>query len=135
MTMASLDDIFQILQELRDEISQIRSLLHPKRCSEKDIEQLARLLPALAGKYGSENFTTTEGLMDPAIKAIAGSSQSAGLLLARALGDKAVIGGLAVESIGREHNRRLWKVVACLPDAIEDNCGHGRYSQKRKEFL
>jgi hypothetical protein len=102
------------------EVQQIHLLLQPKRCTPGDIDLLAKLLPAVAGKFGSSPVRTREILADPAIRATVNGSRGAiGTLLARAADDEADIAGLRVTRACREGNAVCWSIVRRLPKALE----------------
>jgi len=121
-------DCLTILQEIRDELRQIRAAIRPKRCTARDIEILERLLPAITGLLGSQTFRTRDILADPAIAAIAGSSGPTGALLARAVADNAIIEGLQVHRCKKDHNAIQWWIDQCLPPPIDTHhsqCSNG----------
>ena len=70
----------------------------------------SRLLPALAGAFGSEQFTTREALEQRAIGLVADglSSRQVGQLLSRAL--EQPVAGDVVRRGGREAHVVLWYV-------------------------
>jgi hypothetical protein len=106
------------LAQIREELASIHGLLGPKRCTQADRGRLERLLPALAGLFGSTAFSTSEALEDLAIRTISGSSQATGALLGRAADDQGVVSGLQVIRAGRDHNKQLWQIGSRLPSAI-----------------
>ena len=111
-----------ILQQILCELQEIRNLLRPKKCSPADLQLLERLIPGIAGKFGSAPVRTCEILADPALRAIANSSPGAvGGLLARAADDEADIPGLRIMRAGREGNAVLWSVGRRLPTPMGGN--------------
>lgn len=125
--------IDKILQEL----SELRAILTPKRCSEADVAVLSRLLPAIGGKFGSAAVRTAEILRDPALRVICGSPGATGSLLSRAADDEAVIVGYQVIRAKKEGNAVLWSVVRTLPQAFDSKTrgcsnGSGSYSNQRR---
>jgi hypothetical protein len=96
---------------LRDEIRGLRDVRRPARCTREDLHLLRRLLPAIAGRLGSESFTVGELLAVPVFRALVTSltPRQLGRLLLRAV----PVDGLAVERIGADRSRvALWRVVA-----------------------
>jgi hypothetical protein len=106
--------------EIMLKLAKIEALLQPKKCTAADIEILERLLPAIAGAFGSEAITTKELLMDPGIAGLnLGSHGVIGSLLGRFAEDRGIICGFQIERIGRDHNKSVWKLTKALPSAIE----------------
>lgn len=103
--------IESLLREIRDEIRLLRESRQPRRGDDySDLRE--RLLPALAGRFGSAAFTTSEAIADPAIHALMGHRdiRKAGNLLSRLCGHTTA-DGLELSRCDSEHNRALW--VAC----------------------
>lgn len=106
------------LNELRADVRRILELLLPKKCTEKDLDQLARLLPAIGGKFGDSAVTTREILQDVSIRNLfPGNSGSLGSLLSRAAEDGAQADGYCLERRGKEHSATLWG-VSKVPKSI-----------------
>lgn len=73
-------------------------------------ERLEALLPAIASRFGSREFTSAEVAADAVVRMVnADGPMRLGNLLADAV--ELNIGGLTVERIGYERNRSLWRVV------------------------
>src|SRR5262245_3002784 len=87
-----------------------------KKCSIADIELLEKLLPAIAGRFGSSPFRVSEALADPAIRAMSGSLQPTrlGSLFAKAVRAGDPIQSYVLTHSTLEHGARLW-VVSRLP--------------------
>jgi hypothetical protein len=106
----------QFHAEMMAELQAIRGLLEQRSrpgLSRIDRARLARMLPAIAGVYGSDLFVTRE-LFErdaPAIRLVlAGlNPKQVGRLFARADGQP--IDGYLIESQGSETNVRLWRVM------------------------
>ncbi len=102
------------------ELAEIRRLLEfvyvNKRrppLSREDRDQLARMLPAIVGAWGSEPFASRELATDAGVRVVLRglSIKQVGKLLARGAGIP--IDGLMVERAGHEINVCLWRVMAC----------------------
>ena len=76
---------------------------------------LARLLPALGGRYGSGVFTVKEVLENIVFRELLGdmSPSRLGSMLARAVDRD--FAGLTVVRSTTEHNARLWAIACTLP--------------------
>jgi hypothetical protein len=116
----ALELLTTILAELRGMRADLRSnVTHvqhlPTSLSRTDQARLARLLPAIAGALGSEEFTSRDLACHsaPALRLVLRglSAKSIGRLLARADGVP-TIDGWVVERRGVEINVALWRVVA-----------------------
>jgi hypothetical protein len=104
------------LDEIRRELRALRGLLQPRRCTPADEAILCRILPAIAGTFGSSPVTVREVLADPAIKALyPGSKGSLGNLLSRAAADGAEAYGYCVRRVSTEHGAALWGVFGSPP--------------------
>jgi hypothetical protein len=112
-------DLCTALQEIREELRELRLLLRPKKCSTADMEVLSRVLPAVAGRWGSSPITAREILTDPAIQALfPGSPGSLGSMLSRAEADRAVAYGYCVQKASLEHGAVVW-IVLKLPASLD----------------
>ena len=80
----------------------------------RDWDRLARILPAAAGLWGSQLFTSRDVVAAPALRVVVGglSPKSVGRLLARGAGIP--IDGYLVQKHGVELRVALWSVEACL---------------------
>ncbi len=83
------------------------------RLSQADQDRLGRLLPVLAGAFGSAEFLTREVLAHESVGLHLVvrdlSARSLGRLLRRAAG--VPVGGLLVERLGQADGAVLWRVV------------------------
>jgi len=79
-----------------------------------DRDHLGRLLPAVAGLYGSAPWTVTELLEHRSVRLVTRGRSAAhlGRLLRRGRGIR--IGRLVVEQVGEELGRQLWKVAEVI---------------------
>jgi hypothetical protein len=125
--MTQCDDCAALLREALERLERIERRLEGRRCTPADIEQLERLLPAIAGAFGSAPTTTAELRGVTGIRAVGPSSSRAfGALLSKAAFDQAVTsGGLAVVVAGREANKILFSIVRGLPPADDKRPGRG----------
>lgn len=105
MPVLTAADLAAIRAVVREELA-----ARPLRAADRAALEI--LLPALAGRYGSAEFTTGEALADPALERVTRgwTARAFGRLLARARG--AVVNDLAVERIGAERRATLWRVGA-----------------------
>jgi hypothetical protein len=112
--VALLRDILSELQLIRHDLARQR---RPSHLTRRDRQQLARLLPAVAGVIGSEWVTARELVDHPA----AGLRLVCDGLNARALGrlfqraEGAIIDGLVIEHGGHELGAGLWRVMRQTP--------------------
>jgi hypothetical protein len=101
------------IELLRMAVERLASELRvPRRKSrrENDCDILSRLLPAIAGEFGSTCFLTSEVLNKPVLKTLAGmGSRKLGCLLSRSLDVE--IQGYLIERVDTEHSAALWRVV------------------------
>ena len=105
----------ELLREIRRRLARIERWVKPRRCTPRDRERLALVLPVIAGRRGSEPFLVAEIMSDPALRKVAGGSAgSLGILLSRACHDRATVAQLLVERMPKEHGARLWRVVRRL---------------------
>ena len=112
------DPVVELLAAILDELRALREACSSpagfsrlnSTLSRTDRDRLSRLLPALAGVFGSEQFTTREALEHRAIGFVAGglSSRQVGQLLSRAL--EQPVAGYVVRRGGREAHVVLWFV-------------------------
>jgi hypothetical protein len=103
--------ILDELREMRREHDELRADRRPRgRCSREDLQTLRKLLPAIGGARGSEPFTTEDLGQNLAIRALVAhlSARQLGRLFLRAV----AVDGYAVERVGLDRNRALWRVVA-----------------------
>jgi hypothetical protein len=102
---------FNLLHEILDELKAIRASLstHKQPCSDRDV--LARLLPAIAGKLGSEGFQVRDVMRNEIFRQLIGNrnAHQLGNLLAKWQGQN--IGGLIVERLTTEHGVAVWRVT------------------------
>ena len=117
-TIPELARISGLLHEIRDLLRD--HFTSASRCSAEDRAILSRLLPAIAGTFGSQGLPVREILRDPAIRELCAplNSQHIGNLLARAAADGLVVDGLQVSRIATEGNASVWQVTRRLPDTI-----------------
>lgn len=107
------------LEEILLQLRELRAIIEPRRCSPADLDALKRLLPAIAGRWGSGPVTVAEILTNAAIRALwTGSRGSLGSLLSRAAADGANADGYAVSRLSREHGAALWGVYR-LPEGMD----------------
>jgi hypothetical protein len=104
------------LDDVMRELVAIRALLEDRRrppLSRDDRDQLAQILPAAAGAWGSEPFASRELAADAGVRVVLRglSIKRVGKLLSRGTGTP--INGLMLERAGHEINVNLWRVVAC----------------------
>jgi hypothetical protein len=107
--------VLAVLGEINARLDRIESKLAPRQeLRPSDSAILAKVLPALGGKFGSSVFTTKEVLSDPVFKELFGSlnRKQVGKLLARSVHRD--IGGLCVSRVSMEDNVALWSVVRNL---------------------
>jgi hypothetical protein len=122
--------ILAAIHENTDEVRGLRADLVARRGSEQttasalsraDRALLAKLLPAIAGARGSEEFTSRDLAADssPALRLVLRrlSVKQIGRLLARAEG--IAIDGWIVQRCGIEINVALWRVVAAVSHRLE----------------
>ena len=111
-------DVVDLLRAIRNELQALRADLQrdrrrPGAISRTDRDQLTRLLPALVGAHGSDEFAIHEVIGLPAVRAATHlAAPQLGQLLKRAAG--VPIGGYVVQCAGAELHRRLWRVVALV---------------------
>jgi len=88
-----------------------------------DRDHLRRIVPALAGAYGSDPWLGAEAVHHPMLAVLIGGWTAArlGKLLARFVKAGGAIDGYLVEAIGREGNAVLWHVLKILEDASSGN--------------
>ena len=106
------------LDDLREELRQVRVLLERvlrtrRALSRADRELLAKLLPAIAGAFGSTPFASRDLFTAAGVRVVVRglSVKQVGQLLARGVGTP--INGLIIERAGSELNVSLWRVGAC----------------------
>jgi hypothetical protein len=72
---------------------------------------LQKLLPAAAGKFGSNEFRIRELMQDPAVCALTPlNSAQIGSLFSRAARSGVSVAGYVVLNIGRDHGASLWMI-------------------------
>src|SRR5262249_4930835 len=83
-------------------------------------EVLERLLPAIAGRWGSSSFQTKELLRDETIAPLLErlTSNQVGCLLREHA--SVPVGGYVVDRVTAEHGAALWVVSRILPDILPD---------------
>jgi len=111
--------LLEVLRELVAEVKGLRQDLAQRRAptptlSRTDRERLSRLLPAIAGVYGSDSFACRDLVDDeaaPALRLVTAGldARSLGSLLARAIVH--VVDGYVVERAGDELHVNLWRVL------------------------
>jgi hypothetical protein len=147
MTVAVEADVRELLRDILAELRGLRADFAAKigtivpvlpareSLSRADLELLGRLLPAIGGALGSEQFTSRDlaAHSAPGLRLVLRglSVKQIGRLLARA--DGIAIDGWVVERCGIEINVALWRVVASVSidkDAVshrlESGTGLGR---------
>lgn len=135
----SCDLVARRLNELLDGQRQILERLeHQQRTTppplcRADLARLTRLLPAIAGALGSEDFTSRDLVEHaaPGLQLVLRglSAKQVGRLLARAAGVE--VGGWVVERRGLEINVGLWRVVAAVSHRSETGTASGRSGSMR----
>lgn len=104
-----LDLVLERLARLEALLSESRAA----RVSRDDCQRLARLLPAVAGAWGSRLFSSGElvAAQEPALRLVVGpmGAKTIGRLLRR--GEGLSLGGFAVERAGVEGHATVWRVV------------------------
>ena len=111
-----LDVVSVTLGELLAEVREIRRLLEdrprPAPLSRADQLRLARILPAIAGAFGSDLFTSRDLPAEAGVRVVLRglSIKQVGKLFSRGAGIP--INGLVIERVGIEINVTLWRVVA-----------------------
>ena len=78
---------------------------------------LQRLLPALAGAFGSNAWRTTDALAHPNLRPLlhGWTARRLGIFLG-SRADGVVVDGYRLDMIGREGHVALWRVVGVLPE-------------------
>ena len=107
---ALLEVLIAEVRGLRADLARDR---RPSReLSRADRDRLSRVLPAIAGALGSEEFVVNELFERAAVQLVLGTltSVQVGRLLQRAVG--VPIAGYVVERGAFEVGRRLWRVMA-----------------------
>lgn len=110
--VALLETLIAEVRGLRADLVRDR---RPRRdLSRADRDRLSRLLPAIAGAFGSEPFTVNELLERPAVQVVADGLAPAALgqLLQRAR--SVPLHGYVVESDSTELHRRVWRLKATV---------------------
>jgi hypothetical protein len=110
--VALLETLIAEIRGLRGDLARDR---RPRRAlSRADVDRLSRLLPALAGCFGSEPFIVAEAFAQPAVRVVtAGLAPPAcGQLLQRARGIP--IAGYVVTYDATELHRRVWRLEATV---------------------
>jgi hypothetical protein len=105
----------QQIATLQQEVSALKAAEAKRR--KPTIKLLRRLLPALAGSFGSNVWRATDALAHPALRPLlrGWDARRLGIFLAnKATG--VVVDGLVLERIGHEGHVALWKVVGVLPE-------------------
>lgn len=130
------DPIEALLREILAEVRGLRADFALQRqaprsarlLSRDDRALLARLLPAIAGVLGSEQFTSRDlaATSAPGLRFVLRglSVKSIGRLLSRSEG--VPIDGWLVERCGVEINVALWRVVATVSHRLESGTAIGR---------
>jgi hypothetical protein len=116
-----LRELVEQIKGLRADLARSGSQRGTHSLSREDRVLLARLLPAIAGARGSEEFTSRDLAADssPALRLVLRrlSVKQIGRLLARAEG--MAIDGWLVQRCGVEINVALWRVVAAVSHRLE----------------
>ena len=109
-------EVVALLRAILDELRAARAdwdRRGARPLSRADHEQLRRLLPAIAGALGSDEFTVAEALGQPGVRAVTHLAAPAlGQLLKRAAG--VPVAGYVVQCGTKELHRRLWRVEALV---------------------
>ena len=111
--------VLELLEAIVRELHGLRADLTrdpPRRALRRvDRDRLQRLLPAIVGVQGSEEFTVADILEQPAVRVVTRglTAPQVGRLLHRAR--QMPIDRLLVEKTGRELHRGLWRVVEVVP--------------------
>jgi hypothetical protein len=105
-------DLAPLIEQMLSELRRIRRLLGRDRLTHEEHLVLARLIPAILGKFGS-TFTTAELIGDPVIVALlpavnGNANRHLGALLARSVGED--LGGVRLEKCGFEHGAAVWSL-------------------------
>jgi hypothetical protein len=113
----------ELAKALRPRDARIAALEQRRPLSRRDREELARILPAVAGAYGSDWRLTREfvSVDAPAAVRVACGGLSAkriGCLFRRAEG--AIIDGYVVRRAGAEGHRVLWQVLAAVGSGVSN---------------
>jgi hypothetical protein len=111
-----LSTLLTVMQKIlagQDEIRDMLARVVSQRIPDSDADTMAKLLPGIAGRHGSDPFTAGEVLEDPALRKISGrKARSLGKLLSRCSGRS--FDGLMVQAVGVEHNSVLWQITKVL---------------------
>src|SRR5262245_24097901 len=104
----------ELLRQILDRLEAIEAQLNGRRLlSETERAALERLLPALAGRFGSDVFTTRDVLSDVVLRSLVSAngnaSQMLGNLFRKAVGVE--IDGLMVRRVGQQSHAVLWTIV------------------------
>ena len=105
------------LDDLMRQLVAIRALLEDERrptpLNRADHELLTRLLPAIAGAFGSEPFASRDLFTAAGVRVVVRDSsvKRIGQLLGRGVGTP--INGLVIERAGHELSVCLWRLGAC----------------------
>jgi hypothetical protein len=110
--VALLETVIAEIRTLRADLGRDR---RPRRgLSRADEDRLSRVLPALAGCFGSEPFTVAEAFEQPAVRVVTAglAAPACGQLLQRARG--VPVAGYVIESDATELHRRVWRLAATV---------------------
>lgn len=119
LSVSHADDVTALLRELVDVNRRMLAALEQQRrpivpLSRGDRAVLAKMLPAIAGVYGSETFSARDLSEDdrPAVRLVVKgrSVKQIGKLLSRA--DGIGMGGLMLQRQGLEFQVTTWRIVA-----------------------
>lgn len=105
-------EILERVSALEHQVADLSAALTSPAAQRKYADRCAlrKILPAIAGRFGSSEFTVQEFMLHADLVATAGmNSKTLGNLFARCEGQD--IGGYELNRIGVTHARCLWKLV------------------------
>lgn len=107
------DVVLAALSRIDRRLARIERHLRARRCTPADLELLQRLLPAWAGRLGSQPVLVAELRTRRDLAGVLGSlsARSLGCLLSRAAADRVTVQGYRVQRVTREHGAAVWRVV------------------------
>jgi hypothetical protein len=107
-----LDALWQRVATLEREVARLTAVDAKRRAP--TIAILRRLLPAIAGAFGSDAWRASEAKAHPALAPIVGTwnARRMGIFCAKA--DGLIVDGRMLERVGVEGHAALWRVVGVL---------------------